>query len=54
MSNNHVIHLIRVILSLAGGLHFINFLSGGLIVIGPWSWRPEGSGALAFGNTACR
>jgi len=36
MSNNNVIHLIRVILSLAGVLHFINFLSGGIISIGQW------------------
>tara|TARA_B100001245_G_scaffold87888_1_gene63370 strand:+ start:183 stop:374 length:192 start_codon:yes stop_codon:yes gene_type:complete len=48
MSNNNVIRFIRYILSLAGVLHFINFLSGGLITIGQWMVPPSFSLAACF------
>ena len=48
MSNNNVIHLVRVILSLAGVLHFINFLSGGIVAIGQRMVPPLFSLAACF------
>ena len=48
MSNNNVIHLVRVILSFAGVLHFINFLSGGIVAIGQWMVPPMFSLAACF------